>query len=72
MSSNYLDSYCCPQSEEQRCFAYESYCLDCRVYVTKCECGFCDGTSGWGFRRWDMWQKKKEIKQREKYQNEVK
>lgn len=29
------------------CNLTETHCLDCGVYITNCQCGFCNGLSGW-------------------------
>lgn len=34
------------------CEGYEEHCLDCGVFITKCQCGYCNGYSGWSEKRW--------------------
>lgn len=34
------------------CSGMETHCLDCRVFITKCGCGFNNGMSGWPLKRW--------------------
>lgn len=33
------------------CSGCEEYCLDCRVYIVTCGCGFYNGMSGWPDKR---------------------
>ena len=34
------------------CGGWEEHCLDCGVYISKCECGEMAGMSGWPIKRW--------------------
>ncbi len=37
----------------------EDHCLDCEVYIQECQCGFCNGLSGWLHERNKTHLKKK-------------
>ena len=41
------------------CNAGEDHCLDCGVYITKCDCGYCNGMSGWPEKRWARKRRKR-------------
>jgi hypothetical protein len=41
------------------CGGYEVHCLDCGVYITKCDCGSINGMSGWPDKRWRRQERKK-------------
>ena len=49
LSPVYLNIYGCGTPY---CYADEIYCLDCRVFITKCGCGYSNGMSGWPESRW--------------------
>lgn len=38
----------------------ETHCLDCGVYIMKCNCGFCNGMGGWPHSRRRAWERRKE------------
>ena len=41
------------------CEGYTYYCRDCHTYVTRCQCGFLNGNSGWSEARYrKFWHKK--------------
>lgn len=40
----------------------EEHCLDCGVYISKCDCGWCNGMSGWPSQRWRTHYRDKERK----------
>ena len=33
------------------CSGGESHCKDCGVYISECQCGYCNGMSGWPWKR---------------------
>jgi hypothetical protein len=43
------------------CDAHEEFCPECRVFILKCQCGFCSGMSGWSEMRWRRYRRKKGI-----------
>ena len=48
LSPDYLDDIAC---STPYCRGYETHCLDCGAYITKCECGYLNGISGWPEKR---------------------
>ena len=41
------------------CGAYEYHCCKCGVYYTDCRCGEQYGLSGWSYKRWRSYYKRK-------------
>lgn len=39
---------------------YETHCLDCGVFISKCDCGVNNGMSGWSNRTWYSKMKRKD------------
>lgn len=52
LSKNYSPTIRCGSVGDLGCNAVEHHCLDCGVYISKCQCGWCNGLSGWSHRRW--------------------
>ena len=48
LSPNYHEFVSC---STPHCSGIEEHCLDCGVYITKCDCGFCNGFYGWPYKR---------------------
>ena len=44
LSPSYLESFPC---DTPYCGGFETRCLDCCVYISKCKCSYCNGMSGW-------------------------
>ena len=42
---------------------FEYHCRDCNVFFNECDCGVENGMSGWSYRRWKAFDKKKEEKE---------
>jgi len=59
--SDYIDGGNCGTPY---CEWWESRCLDCGVYITKCGCMSNNGMSGWPYRRWLYFWRKKDAKGR--------
>ena len=61
ISEDYFEIVYCPTPY---CSGYEVHCLECGAFITKCDCGFCNGISGWSEKRWRKFDvKKKNINQ---------
>lgn len=41
------------------CSGGEDHCRDCGAYVSTCKCGSWNGVSGWSYKRWKNWDKRK-------------
>ena len=54
-SSNYLELISCATPY---CVGHEIHCLDCGVYISKCDCGCNNGMSGWSNKRWGIYERK--------------
>jgi len=50
LSPNYLRFVEC---STPYCSGDEVHCLDCGVYISKCDCGANNGMSGWSDTRWE-------------------
>lgn len=48
--------------ETPYCEGYELHCKKCNAYISKCDCGYCNGVSGWSEKRWINRRKKDEKK----------
>ena len=59
ISPSYYKSFTC---ETPYCIGEETYCLDCKTYISKCGCGFWNGVSGWSQSQWKKYFQKKEGK----------
>ena len=46
---DYYQGFSC---ETEYCSAFEIHCSDCGVFITECDCGYCNGMSGWPESRW--------------------
>jgi len=56
---NYIDNLTC---NTPYCSGYEVHCAQCGVYITKCDCGYLNGISGWPEKRWRKFSRKQEKK----------
>jgi len=50
--------------ETPYCSGWETHCLDCGVFITKCGCGYNNSMSGWSERRHRIEANKKNEKQK--------
>jgi len=41
----------------------EYHCLECGVYITRCDCGTEDGMSGWPHKRWQSLYERQNTKE---------
>lgn len=46
---NYYKAIYCGTED---CEGSESHCVNCGVFITKCQCGSYNGISGWSEKRW--------------------
>ena len=58
---NLSPNYCVPiYCTTPYCDGDEWHCLNCGVYISECRCLSNSGMSGWSYKRWRSYQKKKE------------
>jgi hypothetical protein len=61
----FYDNYCVYlPCDTPYCSGYEVHCKKCGVYISKCNCGYNNGMSGWPYKRWfkEQFLKKKNEK----------
>lgn len=65
----YSDYYELVYCDNEYCSGSESHCADCGVFITTCQCGYCNGISGWPEKRWSKHHKKVYEKAEEQYRD---